>query len=277
MSPRTVIAGACLALGACLAVPADGEAQNPPSTSFVTLGKPYLAKVGDGHALVHGVSTKQSRDPAWVLVEVEAQDGTLRCEFLKRLGPRQTLRFVCPLDGAAAGQRYASRVRLFSDGRLENRDLLYEPEFEVTDAGLASATEPSAEGVTVLTQGLDEADPPPALPVTLKPTWYRRMEKGFSMRAYEHSGDLTVDERELSFTDGKNHVRLPRERIMSVRWEPMPGDIANHWVVVRFTDEDGKPAAVGFRDGGRMGTRKGTGPMYLVVRRAMAGLTGGAP
>jgi hypothetical protein len=39
--------------------------------------------------------------------------------------------------------------------------------------------------------------------------------------------------------DGREHG-VPYGQITSVRWEPMPNDIANHWVAVRFTNDDGK-------------------------------------
>jgi hypothetical protein len=48
----------------------------------------------------------------------------------------------------------------------------------------------------------------------------------------------------------------------------MPNDIANHWVIVRFTNDEGKADGVGFRDGGRLGNRQGTGKIYQAVRRA---------
>jgi hypothetical protein len=112
-------------------------------------------------------------------------------------------------------------------------------------------------------EGLESAPP-----VTFKPTWYRRVDRGFAMRAYENSGDLTIATEELLFVDGRKTVRIPYARLQSVRWEPMPNDIANHWVIVRFTNDEGKADGVGFRDGGRLGNRQGTGKIYQAVRRA---------
>jgi hypothetical protein len=86
------------------------------------------------------------------------------------------------------------------------------------------------------------------------------------MKAYENSGDLTVSADELAFVDGKKTVRIPRARILSVRWEPLPNDIANHWIVVKFTNDEGKPDGVAFRDGARMGTRGRSGPIYQAVK-----------
>jgi len=48
----------------------------------------------------------------------------------------------------------------------------------------------------------------------------------------------------------------------------LPNDIANHWVVVRFKNDEGKDDGVAFRDGGRIGLRGETGPIYQALRRA---------
>jgi len=106
------------------------------------------------------------------------------------------------------------------------------------------------------------------VPSTHKPTWYRRINKGFSMRAYETSGDLTIEADALVFVDGKKTVRIPYSQIISVRWEPLDNDIANHWAAVRFTNDEGKPDGVAFRDGGGMGLRQGTAMIYVTLHRA---------
>lgn len=106
------------------------------------------------------------------------------------------------------------------------------------------------------------------LPSTHKPTWYRKIDKGFSMRAYENSGDLTIEADALVFVDGKKTVRIPFSQITSVRWEPLDNDIANHWAAVRFTNDEGKPDGVAFRDGGMLGRRQHTGMIYVTLHRA---------
>jgi hypothetical protein len=131
----------------------------------------------------------------------------------------------------------------------------------------AVASDAAPTGSTAVPVGVIEGAEP-AVPATFKPTWYRRVDRGFAMRAYENSGDLTVNSDELLFVDGEKTLRIPYAQIQSVRWEPMPNDIANHWVIVRFTTDENKPDAVGFRDGGRMGLRQGTGIIYLALRRA---------
>ncbi len=192
-------------------------------------------------------------------MEVNSPDGSRGCEWLKTLEPKQAYRFECTLQDAA-GQKYASRVRLYRDAKLEDREFLYEPVLDVTPQFLATADSAQTGGTALVPDGVFEGIEV-ALPATFKPTWYRRVDRGFSMRAYENSGDLTVTADELVFVDGKKTVRIRHAQIPSVRWEPLPNDIANHWVVVLFTDDGGAPDGVAFRDGGRMGLRGSTGPI----------------
>jgi hypothetical protein len=238
----------------------------PPTSRFYELDKVHLFKRNNAYLLVHTITSTASKDRFWALVEVNNLDGSRKCEWLKLLEPKQRYRFECPVD-ATAGQKYPSRVRVYSDARLTNRELFYEPVLDITADRLAAATAVGDSTGTVVPDGTFDAIEP-ALPMTFKPTWYRRVEKGFGMRAYENSGDLTVTTDELLFVDGKKTVRIPHSQIMSVRWEPLPNDIANHWVVVRFKNEEGQEAGVAFRDGGRIGLRGETGPIYQALRRA---------
>jgi len=250
------------------AAPTAGAQDRPPSSRWVEVSRPSLAKKGDTFLLVHAIASTASKEVSWALVEVNSPDGSRKCEWLKRLEPKQAYRFECPLQDAA-GQKFASRVRVYSNVKLTDRELLYEPVVDVTAQGLAAAeTAGASAGSTLVPDGVVEGMDV-SLPATFKPTWYRRLDRGFSMRAYENSGDLTVAADELAFTDGKKTVRIPHAGILSVRWEPLPNDIANHWVVVRFTNDEGKPDGVAFRDGGRMGLRGETGIIYQAVRRAV--------
>ena len=242
-----------------------GAQNNPPTSRWVELGRPHLAKRGTATVLVQTITSTASKDRLWALVEVNGPDEWIGCDWLKILEAKQTYRFECPLKNPS-GQKYTARVRVYRDAKLEDRELLYEPALDVTPQQLTAAeTVGSAQAVVPV--GIFESIET-ALPATFKPTWYRRVDKGFGMKAYENSGDLTVSADELVFVDGKKTVRIPQARILSVRWEPLPNDIANHWVVVRFTNEEGKADGVAFRDGGRMGTRGSTGPIYQAVRRA---------
>ena len=237
----------------------------PPTARSYELGKVHLAKRGDTPVLVHTITSTTSKNRYWALVEVNNVDGSRKCEWLKVLEPKQHYRFECPVE-ASAGQSFPSRVRVYSDARLTNRELFYEPVLDIT-ADRLSAAVAAGDAAGVVPDGTFEAMEA-ALPATFKPTWYRRVDKGFGMRAYENSGDLTVTTDATSFVDGKKTVRIPHSLILSVRWEPLPNDIANHWVVVRFTNEEGKEDGVAFRDGGRIGLRGETGPIYQALRRA---------
>jgi hypothetical protein len=240
--------------------------ETPPKSKYYELDKVHLAKRDNTYVLVHAITSTASKDRFWALVEVNNLDGSRRCEWLKVLEPKQRYRFECAVE-ANGGQKYPSRVRVYSDAKLTDRELFYEPVLDITADRLSAAAPVGDAAATVVPDGTFEASET-ALPATFKPTWYRRVDKGFGMRAYENSGDLTVTTDQLLFSDGKKTVRIPHSQILSVRWEPLPNDIANHWVVVRFKNEEGKDDGVAFRDGGRIGLRGETGPIYQALRHA---------
>lgn len=222
----------------------------------------------DGANVFVYAMTGDSRQPKWVTVEVNNADGSRRCEWLKKLDPKQPYRFECPVT-VAAGDKIPTRVRIYKDAKLEDREFFNDPVVNVTAnvlANAAKAAAPEANAVTVPDGVIEAADLP--LPSTHKPTWYRRINKGFSMRAYENSGDLTIEADALVFVDGDKTVRIPFSQITSVRWEPLDNDIANHWAAVRFTNDEGKPDGVAFRDGGMLGRRQHTGMIYVTLHRA---------
>jgi hypothetical protein len=219
-----------------------------------------------GHVFVF--STKgDSKRPKWMEIEVNNPDGSRRCEWLKKLEPKQAYRFECPVT-LAVGDKLPLRVREYNDAGLEDREYFWDPVNTVTAGYLANAKPaPPAGGAITVPDGVIEAAELP-LPSTHKPTWYRRINKGFSMRAYENSGDLTIEADALVFVDGPKTVRIPFSQIISVRWEPLDNDMANHWAAVRFTNDEGKEDGVAFRDGGRLGNRQGTGMIYVTLHRA---------
>lgn len=244
---------------------------SPAMADSFTMGKPYLAKGANGYAFVLGASSSSAKDRVWLALEVNNADGTPRCDFVKTIENQQSYRFECPVEGVA-GTTYHSRVRVFSDADLTRRDVHVENDLTVSANGMAEADKAAAKPVdaatVVVASGVAEVDAT-TLPATFKPTWFRHLDRKSAMKAYEQSGDFTVSAGELLFVDGDKTTRIPFARIQSVRWEPMPGDIANHWVVVRFTDEQGKEEVVGFRDGARLGTRGRTGPIFRAVRGAV--------
>jgi hypothetical protein len=229
MHRAVVVLGAISMLVVCSA--AVGAQNNPPESRWVAISKPYLAKRGSVIVLAHTISSTTSRE--------------------------------CPVTNPA-DQKYLTRVRIFRDAQLNDREIHYVPELAVSESMVAAAED----------VGSAEASVPPGTfessattyPAVFKPTWYRRVDKGFGMRAYENSGDLTVTADELRFVDGDKTVRIPFAKIQSVRWEPLPNDIANHWIVVKFINDEGNPDGVAFRDGARLGTRGRSGPIYQAVR-----------
>jgi len=249
-----------------LAVQSVSAQETPPNGKYYDLDKVYLAKRDKTVLLVHTITSTASKVRSWALVEVNNADGSRRCEWLKVLEPKQHYRFECPVE-ATAGVKYPSRVRIYSDAKLTDRELFYEPVLDITADRLSAAAAVTDSKGTVVPDGTFESDAP-AFPATFKSTWYRRVDKGFGLRAYENSGDLTVTTDDLQFVDGKKTVRIPHSQVLSVRWEPLPGDIANHWVVVRFKNDEGNEDGVAFRDGGRLGLRGETGPIYQALRRA---------
>ena len=263
---HTLLRAVVLALVSLFTIDSAAAQEMPPKSKYYELDKVHLDKRDNSYILVHTIASTASKDRFWALVEVNNVDGSRRCEWLKVLEPKQRYRFECPVE-ATTGQKYPSRVRVYSDAKLTDRELFYEPVLDITADRLSAAAAVKDSTATVVPDGTFEAGEP-ALPATFKPTWYRRVDKGFGLRAYENSGDLTVGPDQLLFVDGKKSVRIPHGQVLSVRWEPLPNDIANHWVVVRFKNEDGKEEGVAFRDGGRVGLRGETGPIYQALRQA---------
>jgi hypothetical protein len=263
MSSRPAAAAAVVMLS--IGFPSLARAQTPPDSRWVEISKPYLAKRGGGIVLAHNISSTSSRDRRWAIVDMSGTDDAAPCSWLKIIEPKQSYRFECPLKHPA-GQQYSTRVRIFEDAQLNNREIHYVPELAVSEAMVAAAEDAASAPAPVPPATFESI--PTTFPATFKSTWYRRVDKGFGMRAYENSGDLTVSADELLFVDGDKTVRIPSAKIHSVRWEPLPNDIANHWIVVRFTNDEGKPDGVAFRDGARLGTRGRSGPIYQAVRNA---------
>lgn len=262
MLNRSVAAAALFA--ASLIVPSAAAAQaGMPDHRHVAFGKPHLAKRGNTVVLVQTITSTSDREKRWVMIDMTGSDETAPCDWLKVVEGKQSYRFECPLKNPAG--TYTTRVRVFKDAQLDDREIHWFPDVNVSAPVVAAAVDASSEPAPVPPGTFEHTAA--TLPATFKPTWYRRVDKGFGMRAYENSGDLTVSADELLFVDGKKTVRIPYSRVQSVRWEPLPNDIANHWVVVRFTAEDGKPDGVAFRDGARLGNRGRSGPIYQAVRQ----------
>lgn len=245
-------------------------AQRPPSSKWVEFKPGGLMGGGDALAMVYGVANI-SKQPVWVLAEFNSPGGDRLCEFLKKIEPGASTLFECAVAAIMADQRYPLKLSVYSDDRLASRVERFEPTFRTSQQELtsfeklrAATTDTRPTPLANVDDGAASAD----LPTTFEPTWYRRLQRGFSLKAYEDSGQLTVSVDTLVFTAGEKVVRIPLAQITSVRLAGVPRDIANDWVVVRFTGDDQKPDGVGFKDGSGLGNGKGTGVMYLTIRRA---------
>lgn len=225
-----------------------------------------LVERDGGHVFIYEIEGHSS-DPKWAEVEVNNADGSRKCEWLKKLDPKVIYRLECPLT-VAVGDKIPLRFRIYKNAKLDDRQHFSDPVVNVTANYLADAKKPrpAKPGTVVPPEGILEAVDIP-LPAKFEPTWYRRIDKGFSMRAYENSGELTVEADALVFVDGKKTVRVPFSQVTAVRWEPLGADIANHWASVRFTNDEGKEDGIAFRDGGMLGRRQHTGQIYVALHR----------
>jgi hypothetical protein len=95
----------------------------------------HLAARDGGYVFVQTISTRASR---WAEVEVNNADGSRKCEWLKKLDAKQTYRFECPVT-VAAGDTVPSRVRLYKDAKLEDRESFNDPVLTVTASVLTAA------------------------------------------------------------------------------------------------------------------------------------------
>ncbi len=244
-------------------------AQRPPSSKWVEFKPGGLMGVAGGYALVYGIANT-SKQLLWAMVEFNTPSGDRQCEFIKKIEPGASFLFQCPMTAILPGERYPLKLSVYADDRLAERVARFESVFRTSEQELAAfnkVRESLADAPSVSINALDDGAASPALPTSFEPTWFRRLQRGFSLKAYEDSGQLTVNADALVFTAGDKTVRIPVSNITSVRLDGMPRDLANDWVVVRFTNEGQKPDGVGFKDGARLGNGRDTGMMYLAVRR----------
>jgi len=112
----------------------------------------------------------------------------------------------------------------------------------------------------------DTAAPP--LPATFETVWYRPGKRGFSFKAYEASGTLTVGKELIEFKSTKKTLAIPVKDIQSVSYDKVTSAAnfadPNLWGIVRF----GATGEVGaFRDGHFLGSGAGDSEkIYLTIR-----------
>lgn len=114
MVKRSTAIAALLVLSFLFA--ANAAAQNPPTSRWVELGKPHLAKRGNGIVLVQAITCIASKDKFWALVEMNGSDETAPCDWLKTLEPKQSYRFECPVKKASRTAWHSAMARAWAPG-----------------------------------------------------------------------------------------------------------------------------------------------------------------
>jgi hypothetical protein len=118
-------------------------------------------------------------------------------------------------------------------------------------------------------QSKQAPDPAAAsLPTTFETVWYRPGKRGFSFKAYEASGTLTLGKELIEFKSTKKTLAIPVKDIQSVSYDKVTSAAnfadPNLWGIVRF----GATGEVGaFRDGHFLGSGAGDSEkIYLTIR-----------
>jgi hypothetical protein len=109
-----------------------------------------------------------------------------------------------------------------------------------------------------------------SLPATFETVWYRPGKRGFSLRAYDATGTLTVGTELIEFKSDKKSLAIPVKDIQSVSYDKVTGASnfadTNRWGIVKF-GAAGEVAA--FRDGHGLGLGGDSEKIYLTIRSAM--------
>lgn len=104
------------------------------------------------------------------------------------------------------------------------------------------------------------------LPATFETVWYRPGKRGFSLRAYESTGTLTVSSETIAYKSDKKTITIPVKAIQAVSLDYVGKfDQANRWGIVRYSAE-GSEEVVAFRDGHKLGLGGDTERIYLTLR-----------
>lgn len=121
-------------------------------------------------------------------------------------------------------------------------------------------------------QSKQAPDPAAAsLPTTFETVWYRPGKRGFSFKAYEASGTLTVGKEIIEFKSNKKTLTIPVKDIQSVSYDKVTSAAnfadPNLWGIVRFSTF-GSLETAAFRDGHGLGNGGDSERIYLTLRSA---------
>jgi len=69
---------------------------------------------------VHGLQNT-SKQPQWVMAEFDNPDGSRLCEFIKKVEPKTSFEFACPVAAVKAAESYQLTLAVYGDDRLTDR------------------------------------------------------------------------------------------------------------------------------------------------------------
>ena len=112
------------------------------------------------------------------------------------------------------------------------------------------------------------------IPRTFDTVWYRPRKKDF-LKAYSHSGTLTIGKDAFEFTCEGKELTVPYASVMAVRWGTLKGDSFNEWAIVLFSGE-GESKLAAFKDGKSLGHGPDSKTIYRAFMKACAEHRGAA-
>jgi len=111
------------------------------------------------------------------------------------------------------------------------------------------------------------------IPQTFETVWYRPGKKDFSLKAYSHSGTLTIGKDVFEFTCEEKELTVPYASIVAVQWGTLGGDSFNEWAIVTFSGETAAEV-VAFKDGKSLGHGPDSKKIYRTLKKACADYRG---
>ena len=110
-----------------------------------------------------------------------------------------------------------------------------------------------------------------ALPATFETVWYRPGKRGFSMKAYDATGTLTVSRETIEFKSDQKTLVISVGDVQSVSLDKITSSMnladPNLWGIVTLA-VSGATEVAAFRDGHDMGSGGDTERIYMTLRSA---------
>ncbi len=111
------------------------------------------------------------------------------------------------------------------------------------------------------------------LPSTFQTVWYRPGKRGFSFKAYDATGTLTVEKDKIEFRSDKKTLVIPVKDIQAVSLDKITSKFMsqfdpNEWGIVKYSSS-GSTEVAAFRDGHNLGHGGDTERIYLTLRFAV--------